>query len=654
MQHNPDESSSSGLQPPANRNTQLCSACAQMFSTAGFEALCDEKGYEHGSELACYRSATEGCKLCRVIIELHSEAYYRACSNKRLVFRLYGEYAGRIQREKHILSSDGANVSNPIFPPFDKDILEAFRPKDPFHDYRESFGTGYILGRPIVDKSSERAFTAAKAWLKECQGGHPECGTCDEHPRLPTRVLDVGSMSDSPEDSPSLRLHIPSEDQRGEYLALSYCWGGEQTFVTTTQTLETMKNGFPTSEIPQTFRDAVRVTRSLGIRFLWIDALCILQDSPDDKSREIARMGHIYKNATATIMAAAAESASEGFLRGRLQETPNCEVSLTTPDGTSGLVTICPLVWADLGSMPLSKRAWCFQEHVLSSRHLHYMDKELLWQCRYAELATVCKGAVHYPEINVLEPLEISSNISSDSHDRTDETQPGRGRGPMAGPTEESSRDELWSRLLLDYTGREMSDPDDRLNAITGVIEGLAGIWRDECIFGIWRSRFVEELAWYNVSRGKLGDRSSRAPSWSWASINSPAEIIAGQLDNPVLAKVLSISANQREVILRGPLLVAKEVVPKDFFGSLEIKYPCNNIMFFDDNFPSCHKIHFFLLDSDWYGHGRDHWCNALALVHVEGRRYRRIGLKTTEGGDVKSNLGSGWSEPTEQTITLI
>ncbi|KAK7928250.1 hypothetical protein PG985_005248 [Apiospora marii] len=317
MQHNPDESSSSGLQPPANRNTQLCSACAQMFSTAGFEALCDEKGYEHGSELACYRSATEGY--------------------------------------------------------------------DPL--------SGYILGRPIVDKSSERAFTAAKAWLKECQGGHPECGTCDEHPRLPTRVLDVGSMSDSPEDSPSLRLHIPSEDQRGEYLALSYCWGGEQTFVTTTQTLETMKNGFPTSEIPQTFRDAVRVTRSLGIRFLWIDALCILQDSPDDKSREIARMGHIYKNATATIMAAAAESASEGFLRGRLQETPNCEVSLTTPDGTSGLVTICPLVWADLGSMPLSKRAWCFQEHVLSSRHLHYMDKELLWQCRYAELATVLTSA---------------------------------------------------------------------------------------------------------------------------------------------------------------------------------------------------------------------------------------------------------------------
>lgn len=199
---------------------------------------------------------------------------------------------------------------------------------------------------------------AARAWLKEFQKHHHECGTRDEHPRLPTRVLDVGSVI----DSPSIRLHIPSEDQRGEYLALSYCWGGAQPLVTTTKNLDTMKSGFLDLELPLTLRDAVKVTRSMGIRYLWIDALCILQDSPDDKSREIARMGQIYKNSTATIIAATAKSASEGFLRGSLQETPSCEVLLTAPDGNSGLVTICPIEHVGFESMPLSKRAWCFQE----------------------------------------------------------------------------------------------------------------------------------------------------------------------------------------------------------------------------------------------------------------------------------------------------
>ncbi|KAK7981553.1 hypothetical protein PG988_003791 [Apiospora saccharicola] len=257
-------------------------------------------------------------------------------------------------------------------------------------------------GWPVVDKNSEWAAAAAKAWLRECQENHPECRARGEHPRLPTRILDVGSMS----DSQWIRLRIPVEDQRGEYLALSYCWGGEQPFTTTTQTLETMKDGFPASELPPTLRDAVQVTRNLGIRFLWIDALCIVQNSPEDKGREIARMGQIYKNATATIMAAAAESASEGFLSSNPYKITSCEVSLTVPDGTSGRVTICPIERLEFGWMPLSKRAWSFQEHFLSSRHLVYTDKELVWQCRSLKVATITKGPVRYAPPDRLEPFD--------------------------------------------------------------------------------------------------------------------------------------------------------------------------------------------------------------------------------------------------------
>lgn len=85
-------------------------------------------------------------------------------------------------------------------------------------------------------------------------------------------------------DGRSMRLHVPGDDEQGEYLALNYCWGDSQPFITKIQNLKTMKSGFPVSAFPMTFRDAVQVTRSLGIRFLWIDALCIMQDSSGDKS----------------------------------------------------------------------------------------------------------------------------------------------------------------------------------------------------------------------------------------------------------------------------------------------------------------------------------------------------------------------------------
>ncbi|KAK8059328.1 heterokaryon incompatibility protein [Apiospora saccharicola] len=371
MQNSPPPPSLSDALPFANIDNQLCGYCATMFSTYGFEALWSPRGYK-GWYSKRYIDAPKTCKLCRLIPDQDEST--------PLYFRASGGYTAHIKQKMHTLSSDGTNTRNP-----------------------RSIPSGvHFPGRPVVDKNSEWAAAAAKAWLRECQENHPECRARGEHPRLPTRILDVGSMS----DSQWIRLRIPVEDQRGEYLALSYCWGGEQPFTTTTQTLETMKDGFPASELPPTLRDAVQVTRNLGIRFLWIDALCIVQNSPEDKGREIARMGQIYKNATATIMAAAAESASEGFLSSNPYKITSCEVSLTVPDGTSGRVTICPIERLEFGWMPLSKRAWSFQEHFLSSRHLVYTDKELVWQCRSLKVATITKGPVRYAPPDRLEPFD--------------------------------------------------------------------------------------------------------------------------------------------------------------------------------------------------------------------------------------------------------
>lgn len=110
------------------------------------------------------------------------------------------------------------------------------------------------------------------------------------------------------------RLISPTKDH-GEYLALSYVWGNsEQAHQTTTSNVSAYERGINPRMLPQTLRDAIRVTHMLGFRSLWVDSLCILQDSPQDKAQEISGMHHIYRNAQLTIMAAGAQSVEAGFL----------------------------------------------------------------------------------------------------------------------------------------------------------------------------------------------------------------------------------------------------------------------------------------------------------------------------------------------------
>jgi hypothetical protein len=109
----------------------------------------------------------------------------------------------------------------------------------------------------------------------ECINMHSRCGA-PQITSLPRRVLDVGSIIDS-----TIFLLI-SEDRKARYAALSYCWGGPQEVVAKEDTWVAMTQGITLSVLPKTIQDAVTVTRRLGLRYLWVDALCIKQDSKED------------------------------------------------------------------------------------------------------------------------------------------------------------------------------------------------------------------------------------------------------------------------------------------------------------------------------------------------------------------------------------
>jgi len=160
-----------------------------------------------------------------------------------------------------------------------------------------------------MDMASPKAMERAKQRLEECQKEHIKCPARLRDSILPTRLLAVGSDGD-----PTIKLHISRPDERGQYLALSYCWGGPQQYKTTEENVADNCQAIQLEKLPQTIQNAISIIRRLGFRYLWIDALCILQDSEIGKHREINHMGAVYRNASLTIVASNALCVSEGFL----------------------------------------------------------------------------------------------------------------------------------------------------------------------------------------------------------------------------------------------------------------------------------------------------------------------------------------------------
>jgi hypothetical protein len=174
------------------------------------------------------------------------------------------------------------------------------------------------LGDPAPEFTIKRPsgfINDAKSWFSECTEKHETCPAYDET-ALPTRVLDTMTSA----DTLGLRLY-ETRGMKGYYATLSYCWGADQPLKLTSARLAAYNNNIMEETLPQSIRDAVYVTRCLGMRYLWIDAYCIIQDSEEDKKLEIAQMGSIYKNSHLTIEGSGSSSSETGFL-GLREEWP--------------------------------------------------------------------------------------------------------------------------------------------------------------------------------------------------------------------------------------------------------------------------------------------------------------------------------------------
>ena len=362
----------------------------------------------------------------------------------------------------------------------------------------------YFPGRDVsLDSASDPNFELARRWLKGCLSSHPLCGTISVSP-LPTRLIDIGNGI-SPQNP---RLFIPAAGASGRYAALSYCWGIAQNNILTKANLKDKTEKIPLSDLPKTIHDAVEITQKLGLQYLWVDALCIIQDSVKDWQTESANMGNIYNNAFFTIQASGAKDTQGGFFIPRApQELPPAKLRFELEDGSLGSVFVRSDPLVDTKMEPLHQRAWALQESLLSPRILSYGANEMWWECKtthYSEAGSLLQNQGSFPGLpkpirtktkNHLLPLNLHTSDPA------------------------MQRKLTWSYIVRDYASRQLTFAKDKLPALSGLARYTSHTRPDDMyLAGLWKSELPSNLLW-GVIKG-VRPSTYRAPSWSWAALD--------------------------------------------------------------------------------------------------------------------------------------
>lgn len=349
---------------------------------------------------------------------------------------------------------------------------------------------------------------------------HPECAVSaddlsmnqllEKSRPLPTRVLDLGLPNSS--KHPYL---WETQGETGAYVALSHCWGGTKCLTTTT-----VNQSFHNSEIDiacltTTFQDAIWVTRKMGLRYLWIDSLCILQDSRQDWQQESAKMGIIYRNARFTIAATSAENGEVGLFMERPQPTvvPVRIPHLLTRQGRPCNVYFglnCGSFGLTVEKGPLQKRAWVIQERILSRRIIHYGREQIFLECQRSCIAE--DGNDYLITGRLKQSLDLRDYLGPERKDINNMEH--ISVGPIY---------RRWCLIIEDYMRRDLTKSKDKLPALSGLAKEIQKRTHDQYLAGFWREGLHLELLWTARFDGILSHPPQyRAPSWSWASVDGP------------------------------------------------------------------------------------------------------------------------------------
>ncbi|RYP62015.1 hypothetical protein DL770_009665 [Monosporascus sp. CRB-9-2] len=366
------------------------------------------------------------------------------------------------------------------------------------------------------DFRSDAYLIAIRGWIGDCLDNHPLCqaGGGGGTP-LPKRVVDVG-----PRDGSAAPFLYITKRESCPYAALSHCWGKAHLLTTTMGTIEARTRGLECDKLSKTFQEAILVTRDLGLRYLWIGSLCIVQDDAADWEEQAMEMGEIYASAHVTISATGESDGSVGLLT--TPGTMEVRISASKSVFARVLLEQDAFVKGIQGSRdgslgyPLLTRAWCFQERIMSTRVLHYTPGGVFYECRTGSRCETRAGSE--PSLKSVYSVWLQAPGVQTLEDRL----------------------RVWGTVLEDYTTKMLTFQKDTLPALSAVATQmgtrgmglyLAGLWEEGLVFSLlWEAREDADQV-FGASRGATVSRFARpehfiAPTFSWASRVGPIQTL--------------------------------------------------------------------------------------------------------------------------------
>lgn len=352
-------------------------------------------------------------------------------------------------------------------------------------------------------------------WLTEamarCCKEHKHCSR-NKHRLMPTRLIEVNYGR----GEYALKL-VESRKMNVDYVCLSHCWGGLRHIMTTKNNIDLHRQNVSWDNLPRTFQDAIDFVRRLGLRYIWIDSLCIVQDSEADWATEAERMADIYRGSTLTIAATTAAN----DLRGCYTTNGQPDYALRTPEQPFDIYVRQPILHWDssvpqeyLKAFPLLSRAWFYQERMMAPRIVHFSDHELVWEC----MTEVCC------QCGLGDPSKVGLNSKMNRRDLYSETsEKERDADSSRFATGRDHRERMWKdwqQHVSDYSRLHLTCESDRLPALAGLARRIHSMRDSEYVGGMWLDSFLADLLWRADVLLPSRSPAQHMPTWSWASVH--------------------------------------------------------------------------------------------------------------------------------------
>lgn len=568
----------------------------------------------------------------------------------------------------------------------------------------------YLQPPRFADIGSHESLGKIRSWLDSCGNDHKYCTISTSAVFFPTRVVDVQNIKNGRvvlrDKTEVLGSNLDGKRPEGtypQYWTLSHRWGDPEKIIKllggnsneeTISNEEQFRKGIPLNDLSPTFRDAMELVDKLGYRYIWIDCLCIIQDSSSDWEQEARTMKDVYENSFCNISAIRSSyDVSLGLFGPRL-----AELGLLSPfsvDLKPSYLGDCQpetsnfwysILWVDeINKAPLSTRGWILQERFLTRRTIHFTRNQIYWEC----LEHLRCEADPEGQLGLLDAVaqsqmrRQSTGLKSSLRTIIERLHPElEAPSPWVIKSIWSTPQASWRAIVTTYSSCDLTKESDRLIAISGVAKKFREVIGGRYLAGLWERGLHTDLMWRsNASQGAAVRRSEFfAPSWSWASIcggSVTLSIVAAKGNGEPSSLIELIDARIKPKSHNGD--------PMGLLASAELDIDCHPYYFkrvgklrkfemyadqaLSERLPQCVELNSLYLDteelvrkykqdvdvdgvcvpvsSEHVGYGGS-YVKCLLLETVFGSTYRRVGVL------FGSRIGCNWGSGVRTRITLV